>query len=73
MPDLDIRDREELYLNAVATGSVDGLPGPQTREEIFLYAIASGDVSELPDPQTRYELFLGAIAERLKKEDENDG
>lgn len=71
--EIESRDREELYLNAIARGDVTGLPDPQTREEIFLYAIASGDTSDLPDPQTRYELFLTAIAERLKKEDVNDG
>lgn len=70
---IELRDREELYLNAVATGTVEGLPDPQNREEIFLYAIASGDVSDLPAPETRKELFLTAIAERLKKEDVNDG
>ncbi len=44
----DPRERLEIFLNAVRTGDVEGLPDPQTREEMYLAAIAAK--SALPDP-----------------------
>lgn len=43
----DPRERLEIFLNAVRTGDVEGLPDPQTREEMYLAAIAGK--SALPD------------------------
>lgn len=43
----DPRERLEIFLNAVRTGDVEGLPDPQTREEMYLAAIAAK--SALPD------------------------
>ena len=43
----DPRERLEIFLNAVRTGDVEGLPDPQTREEMYLAAIAAK--SGLPD------------------------
>ena len=55
--------REEVFLNAVATGETSGLPTPITREEVFYNAIANGTTEGLPTPATREEVFLNAIAQ----------
>ena len=56
--------REEMYLNAAATGDSSGIPDvPYTRKEQYLNAIAKGDSSGIPDtPYTREEMYLDAIA-----------
>lgn len=48
--------REEMFLNAVATGEVANLE-PITREEMFLAKLGGADVST-PTPITRKEQFL---------------
>lgn len=53
--------REEILLNAVATGEVANLE-PITREEMFLAKLGGADVTT-PMPITRKEMFLQKIAE----------
>lgn len=52
--------REEILLNAVATGDSPELK-PITREEMFLAKAAGMDVST-PEPITRREMFLSKIS-----------
>lgn len=56
--------REEIYLDAIATGDASGIPSlPVTRKEVYLDAIATGDASGIPSyPVTREERYLDAIA-----------
>ena len=56
--------REEMYLNAAATGDSSGIPAtPYTRKEQYLNAIATGNTDGLPEtPFTREEMYLDAIA-----------
>lgn len=54
--------REEILLNAVATGEQANIK-PITREEMFLAKLSGADV-QTPNPITRQEMFLQKIIDQ---------
>lgn len=64
----NVRDRDELLLNAIVTGDTSGID-PRDREETFIKAIAEkGAGSEYPFATT-YEFTIDASNNILKVED----
>lgn len=51
---VDIRDRDELLLDAIATGNLEELGDPRDRTEKFIYAISEQLHKQLPPLVVRY-------------------